>query len=112
MFYKKRVLKNFAKFIGKYLCRSLFINKQACNFIKNEAPAQVFSSEFCEIFKNTFLQSIFVRGAFHGEVFFLTQTGDPSNDFLTIQNITNIRLHYSGDLIWYNWLIQLPIQQF
>ena len=27
---------------------------QACNFIKKEALAQVFSCEFCEIFKNTF----------------------------------------------------------
>ena len=27
---------------------------EACNFIKKEALAQVFSCEFCEIFKNTF----------------------------------------------------------
>ena len=27
---------------------------QACNFIKKESLAQVFSCEFCEIFKNTF----------------------------------------------------------
>ena len=27
---------------------------QACNFIKKETLAQVFSCEFCEIFKNTF----------------------------------------------------------
>ena len=35
---------------------SLFFNKVAlaCNFIKKETPAQVFSSEFCEISKNTF----------------------------------------------------------
>ena len=26
---------------------------KACNFIKKETPAQVFSCEFCEIFKNT-----------------------------------------------------------
>ena len=36
---KKSVLRNFAKFTGKHLCQSL---------------AQVFSCEFCEIFKNTF----------------------------------------------------------
>ena len=29
-------------------------NAEACNFIKKEALAQVFSCEFCEIFKNTF----------------------------------------------------------
>ena len=28
---------------------------QACNFIKKETLAQVFSCEFCEISKNTFL---------------------------------------------------------
>ena len=27
---------------------------KACNFIKKETPAQVFSCEFCEIFKNTY----------------------------------------------------------
>ena len=27
---------------------------EACNFIKKETLAQVFSFEFCEIFKNTF----------------------------------------------------------
>ena len=27
---------------------------QACNFIKKETLAQVFSCEFCKIFKNTF----------------------------------------------------------
>ena len=27
---------------------------QACNFIKKETPAQVFSCEFCEISKNTY----------------------------------------------------------
>ena len=30
-------------------------NSQACNFIKKEALAQVFSREFCEISENTFL---------------------------------------------------------
>ena len=29
VFYKKGVLKNFAKFIGKHLCQSLFFNKVA-----------------------------------------------------------------------------------
>ena len=43
---KKGVLRNFAKFTGKHLCHSLYFN--------NEALAQVFSSEFCEISKNTF----------------------------------------------------------
>ena len=46
LFYKKGVLRNFAKFTGKHL--------EACKFIKKETPAQVFSCQFFEIFKNTF----------------------------------------------------------
>ena len=41
-FFKKIIMKNFAKFTRKHLCR------------KNETPAQVFSCEFCEICKNIF----------------------------------------------------------
>ena len=33
------------------LCKKVF---EACNFIKKETLAQVFSCEFCEISKNTF----------------------------------------------------------
>ena len=57
VFFKKGVLRNFAKFTGEHLCQSLFFNKVAggaCNFIKKETLAQVFSCEFCEISKNTF----------------------------------------------------------
>ena len=36
----------------KHLHQSLL--PEACNFIKKETRAQVFSSEFCEIFKNTY----------------------------------------------------------
>ena len=32
------------------------VRPQACNFIKKEALAQVFSCEFCGIFKNTFVK--------------------------------------------------------
>ena len=46
MFCKKGALKNFAKFTGR--------RSQACNFIKIEILAPVFSSEFCEISKNIF----------------------------------------------------------
>ena len=46
MFCKNGVLRNFAKFTG--------LKSQACNFIKTETLAQVFSSEFCEISKNIF----------------------------------------------------------
>ena len=47
VFCKKRVLRYFAKFTGKHLCQSLFFKK--------ETLVEVFSCEFCEISKNTFL---------------------------------------------------------
>ena len=60
VFCKNGALRNFSKFTGKHLCQSLFFNKvagikpEACNSIKKETLAQVFSCEFCEISKNTF----------------------------------------------------------
>ena len=52
IFCKKGVLRNFTKFTGKHLYQSL--QPKAFNFIKKETLAQMFSCEFCEIFKNTF----------------------------------------------------------
>ena len=52
-FYKKGVLRNFPKFTGKHPCQSLFFNKVACNFIKKETLAQVFSCEFFSKFLRT-----------------------------------------------------------
>ena len=37
------------------MCQSLFFNKVVDNFIKEKTLAQLFSCEFCEIFKNIFL---------------------------------------------------------
>ena len=57
VFFKKGAFKYFGKFTWKHLCRVLFFNKVAggaCNFIKKEAVAQLFSCEFCEICKNLF----------------------------------------------------------
>ena len=56
MFFKIGVIKNFANFTGKHLRWSLFLNKlQAClQLFKKETPAQVFSCEICEIFKDIF----------------------------------------------------------
>ena len=68
MLYGKSVLKIFVTFAGKHQCQSLFFKsiflrvficlealiREACNVIKKETLAQVFSSEFCEIFKNFF----------------------------------------------------------
>ena len=56
--FKMGVYKNLGKFTGKHMCQSLFFNKVAgasCNFIEKEILVQVFSSEFCKIFKNIFL---------------------------------------------------------
>ena len=53
VFCKKGVLRNFAKFKGKYLCQSLFFNKVATLF-KKETLSQVFFCEFCKISKNIF----------------------------------------------------------
>ena len=52
---KKDVLRNFTKFTGKHLCQSLFfLSFFYVFFNKKETLAQVFSSELCEISKNTF----------------------------------------------------------
>ena len=53
---KKGVLGNFTKFVEKYLCQSLFFNK-----VGSEDLAQVFSSEFSEIFKTPFIQNTLGR---------------------------------------------------
>ena len=59
----KGVILNFAKFTGKHLCQVSFfkikLQVSACNFIKKETLAQVFSCEFCEIFKSIFLTEVF-----------------------------------------------------
>ena len=63
MLCKKGVLKikSFSKFTGptwEQLYLSLFFWKScklpACNFMKKETPVQMFSSEFCEISKDTY----------------------------------------------------------
>ena len=58
VFYKKGAVKNFIKFAEKHLFQSLFFNKVASlrpsTLLKKEALAQVFSCEFCEIFKKIF----------------------------------------------------------
>ena len=56
VFYKKTTFKHFAKVTRIHLCWSLFLIKlqtEDCNFIKKEILAQVFSFEFCKIFKYT-----------------------------------------------------------
>ena len=52
VFCKNGVLRNFAKFTRKHVCQS--VRSEACNFIKKETLAPVFSCEFCKVSKNTF----------------------------------------------------------
>ena len=55
-FVKIGVLRNFAKFTGKHLFGGSFLIKLqpgACDFIKKDSVAQVFSCKFCDISKNT-----------------------------------------------------------
>ena len=60
MFCKKGVLRKFAKFTRKHLCQK----PEACNFIKKETLAQVFSCEFYKISKNTFFSQNTSGGCF------------------------------------------------
>ena len=58
VFFKKGVLRHFAKFTRKHLCQSPFFNKVAglrpATLLKKETPPQMLFREFCEIFKNSF----------------------------------------------------------
>ena len=57
---KKGILEKLAKLTAKHLSQSFFFNQAAgpepCNFFKKETPKQVFSCEFCKIFKNTYFK--------------------------------------------------------
>ena len=63
MFFKIGVLKVFSMFAKTPVFESPF-NKagalKACIFIQKEIPTQVFSCEYCEFFKNTFLVEYFL----------------------------------------------------
>ena len=51
----KKVFLNISQNSHENLCQSLLFNKEGFSkFIKKEALAQVFSCEFCEIFKNIY----------------------------------------------------------
>ena len=58
MYDTKDVLKSFIKFTGNHLRQRrsgvFIVNFEACNFIKKETLAQVFSCEISEISKSTF----------------------------------------------------------
>ena len=64
MFFETGVLKNFAIFTGKHLCRSLFKQSAGlttCILIKEETLTQAFFCEYCEILKkNLFIEHLFI----------------------------------------------------
>ena len=52
MLYKKAGLENFAIFTGKHPCYILFL----ITLPAFRSPIQVFSSEYCEMFQNTYFE--------------------------------------------------------
>ena len=56
MFFKIAVLKNFTIYTGKHLCWSLFLIELQASGTATllKRVQQVFSWEYCEIFKNSF----------------------------------------------------------
>ena len=59
-FYGKKLFLKISQNSQENTCARVFFNKvagDACNFIEKETLAQLFSCEFCEISKNTFLQN-------------------------------------------------------
>ena len=82
IFFKIAALKNFAILSRKTCVAEYLFNKVAgmkvCIFIKKETPAQLFSCEYCEIFKNTYFEEWQMR----------TTTSDRSNDlFETVSQV-------------------------
>ena len=60
-FYRKGVLRNFAKFTGKHLCQSLFFNKAASprlvTLLKKRLWHRSFPVNFAEFLRTSFLQN-------------------------------------------------------
>ena len=61
LFYKKGVLRNFAKFTEKHLCQSLFLLK----FIRPQAWHRCFPVNFAKFLRTAFLQNTFRRLLLH-----------------------------------------------
>ena len=56
---RKTVLESFAKPAGKLLCRSLFFNEVVglrSSTLLKKTSTQVFSCQFCEFYKNSYLE--------------------------------------------------------
>ena len=59
--YGKNILKTFAKFTRKHMCRSLRELPASRIHIKKKTPAQVFSYKFSKAFKNNFSVEQLIR---------------------------------------------------
>ena len=88
MFHEKDVLKNFAKFTGKHLCRSFFFNKIAglrpVNLLNEELRNRCFPVNFAK-----FLETSFYR----------TPPGDCFCPWHMVHGKKQKRSYYSGKLL-------------
>ena len=91
VFCKTDVFKNFAKFTGKHLSQSLFLNK-----------SQALFCEFCEIFKNIFFYTSLVTATEKctGKILFLTLTLTVTN-----QSVWKISTGVKTSSLYFNWSI-------
>ena len=112
MFYKKSLLKNFAKFTGKHLNQNLFFDKGLQFFKKKKALAQVFSCEHCKISKSSSFTehlrttaSVWMRATFTKEELLLTKQiprarihverfNEQLKKFRLLDNITSLTIVY------------------
>ena len=84
--YKKRVLKNFAKFTGKHLCQSL-PEAEACNFIKKrDSETGVFLWILQNFWEHLFLQNT------SGDCFCTSPQKHPQIDFNTENSLKKTNL--------------------
>ena len=78
--FKKAVLKNFAIFTGKQLLWNPFFQ-----LYQKETPTEVFSCEYCEIFKNTYFEEHLQTAA---SVFLIIKLVISIGHLFLIKNIT------------------------
>ena len=80
---------------------------QACNFIKEETLAQVFSCKFCASFKNTFLYRTPPVAAY-----LMLEFSSLDNKFSTYTEVlANTRNHrHSFQILSYKTIVILPLQ--
>ena len=100
-FCKKGVIRNFTKFTEN-TCTIVSFFAEACNFIKKETLAQVFSCEFCDISKNTFFT----------EHIWATASAqiDPDKivNYSSVKScLRTVDQHYTGKLLVQFWLRQI-----